>query len=89
MKTLDVGSVLAQGQQVINGYKSASVDLGELLGVARTADANVAGAIQEQGAATQSKKKRLSRSVWLRRMLNCDRFVSRLAFSARQESMRR
>lgn len=51
MKTLDVGSVLAQGQQVINGYKSASVDLGELLGVARTADANVVGAIQEQGAA--------------------------------------
>lgn len=57
MKTLDVGSVLAQGQQVINGYKSASVDLGELLGVARTADANVVGAIQQQGAALEEEER--------------------------------
>ena len=48
---LDVKSVLAEGQRLIDQQKAMGVDLGELLGVARTANAQIAPAIQKQGEA--------------------------------------
>lgn len=48
---LDIASVLAEGQQLLDKQKQQGVDLGELLGVARSANAAVVPAITAKGEA--------------------------------------
>lgn len=62
---LDVKTVLAEGQALLDKQRAQGIDLAELLGVARSANEQITPAIQAQGAASveeeRAKQERMSK----------------------------